>query len=146
LMDEFAVWGSALTQDQVSALYYSGQIADALGGSGLSYTPAEMEGMAATYYNSSHTPTITSDGLVWNYIYSASGLPGQLPQYKPGDSWQVGTTKYLLLEVGSGGGVFTEMGGGGEPTGGGGDGVPEPVTVAGMVFALAVIGFRGLRR
>jgi hypothetical protein len=135
LIDEVAIWNSALGVDDVKTLYYSGQVADAAAGLSLNYTPTEIEDIAQMYFSPSHTPVITSDNVTWSYAFEAGGLPGQ-GAHVAGDSWEFGGKKYLLLQVGSGGGAVGETGGG----------VPEPATVVGLVLAGLGIAARKLKK
>jgi len=136
-LDELAIWNSALGVDDVKTLYYSGQVADAVSGLNLSYTPDEIENLAELFINTTGSVT-TPDNYAWSYVYTSGTLPGAPPGAKPGDSWTASNgDRYMLLEVGSMGGLKGLNNN---------NGVPEPATVVGMVGVIIVIGYRRIRR
>jgi autotransporter-associated beta strand protein len=117
-------------------------IGTAVGSLNLGYSSDDIMALIKYYADKKDgisDPTLVIDGINW-YYYSGL-LPGDDGSKNIGDSWKIGDNYYIKL----GSGLYS----GQQPLGGGGDGVPEPATVVGLVLAalgMAVRKRRLLRR
>ncbi|MCM8790233.1 MAG: LamG domain-containing protein [Candidatus Omnitrophica bacterium] len=127
LIDEVAIWNTALTSEQITHLYNEGLIGggviNTLGFSQDVYDTDAIGALADLY--AAQTGSVEIGGITWRYL--SGNLPGDTG-YDIGDSWTYNGRYYIKLGSGLEG----------EP-------VPEPATVVGILGAVIAIGYRRYR-